>query len=156
MKHIEAVIAATFTVVFLTTSNQSQAANESRDSTAVRPFTVPIQSQAALDDLRRRVAATRWPEKETVSDQSQGVQLATMQKLASYWAKDYDWRKCEAKLKALPHFVTNIDGLDIHFIHVRSKNPNALPVIITHGWLGSIIEQLKIIAEHRASEFPPS
>jgi len=91
------------------------------------------------------VAATRRPEKETVNDQSQGVQLATMQKLASYWAKDYDWRKCEAKLKALPHFVTNIDGLDIHFIHVRSKNPNALPMIVTHGWPGSIIEQLKII-----------
>jgi pimeloyl-ACP methyl ester carboxylesterase len=113
--------------------------------TAIRPFTVPVVAQSALDDLRRRVAATRWPEKETVADQSQGVQLATMQKLASYWAKDYDWRKCEKKLKALPHFVTNIDGLDIHFIHVRSKNPNALPIIITHGWPGSIIEQLKII-----------
>jgi pimeloyl-ACP methyl ester carboxylesterase len=101
--------------------------------------------QAALDDLRRRIAATRWPEKETVADQSQGVQLATMQKLASYWGKDYDWRKCEAKLKALPNFITTIDGLDIHFIHVRSKNPNALPVIVTHGWPGSIVEQLKII-----------
>jgi pimeloyl-ACP methyl ester carboxylesterase len=145
MKHIKAVPAATIAVVFLMAGNRSQAANESRDLTAVRPFTVPIQSQAALDDLRRRVAATRWPEKETVNDQSQGVQLATMQKLASYWAKDYDWRKCEAKLKALPHFVTNIDGLDIHFIHVRSKNPNALPMIVTHGWPGSIIEQLKII-----------
>ena len=145
MKHIKAVPAATIAVVFLMAGNRSQAAKESRDLTAVRPFTVPIQSQAALDDLRRRVAATRWPEKETVNDQSQGVQLATMQKLASYWAKDYDWRKCEAKLKALPHFVTNIDGLDIHFIHVRSKNPNALPMIVTHGWPGSIIEQLKII-----------
>src|SRR5262245_30718362 len=102
------------------------------EQTAIRPFTVPTVPQAALDDLRRRVAASRWPEKETVADQSQGVQLATMQKLASYWAKDYDWRKCEAKLKALPHFVTNIDGLDIHFIHVRSKNPNALPMIVTH------------------------
>src|SRR5215471_9675948 len=145
MKHIKAVPAATIAVVFLMAGNRSQAAKEWRDPTAVRPFTVPIQSQAALDDLRRRVAATRWPEKETVNDQSQGVQLATMQKLASYWAKDYDWRKCEAKLKSLPHFVTNIDGLDIHFIHVRSKNPNALPIIITHGWPGSIIEQLKII-----------
>src|SRR3984893_7316761 len=114
-------------------------------STAIRPFTVPIVSQAALDDLRRRIAATRWPEKETVADQSQGVQLATMQKLASYWGKDYDWRKCEAKLKALPNFITTIDGLDIHFIHVRSKNPNALPMIVTHGWPGSIVEQLKII-----------
>ena len=121
------------------------AADAGKDQTSIRPFTVPPVAQAALDDLRHRVAATRWPEKETVNDQSQGVQLATMQKLASYWAKDYDWRKCEAKLKALPQFVTTIDGLDIHFIHVRSKNPNALPVIITHGWPGSIIEQLKII-----------
>jgi hypothetical protein len=120
-------------------------ANAAQDSTAIRPFTVPIVSQTVLDDLRRRIAATRWPEKETVADDSQGVQLAMMQALAKYWATDYDWRKCEAKLKALPHFVTNIDGLDIHFIHVRSKNPNALPIIITHGWPGSIIEQLKII-----------
>lgn len=121
------------------------AATPAQDSTAIRPFTVPVAPQSALDDLRKRVTATRWPEKETVNDQSQGVQLATMQKLASYWGKDYDWRKCEAKLKALPHFVTTIDGLDIHFIHVRSKNPNALPVIITHGWPGSVIEQLKVI-----------
>jgi pimeloyl-ACP methyl ester carboxylesterase len=125
--------------------NTSTAATAAQDSTAIRPFTVPIAPQAALDDLRRRIAATRWPEKETVADQSQGVQLATMQKLASYWGKDYDWRKCEAKLKALPNFITTIDGLDIHFIHVRSKNPNALPIIITHGWPGSIIEQMKII-----------
>jgi len=145
MKRIKIVLAATIAALFLITGNRSEAANESRDPTAVRPFPVPTQSQGALDDLRRRVAATRWPEKETVNDQSQGVQLATMQKLASYWAKDYDWRKCEAKLKALPHFVTNIDGLDIHFIHVRSKNPNALPMIVTHGWPGSIIEQLKIV-----------
>jgi len=126
-------------------SPSSTAATAAQDSTAIRPFTVPIVPQAALDDLRRRIAATRWPEKETVTDASQGVQLATMQKLASYWAKDYDWRKCEAKLKALPNFITTIDGLDIHFIHVRSKNPNALPIIITHGWPGSIVEQLKII-----------
>jgi pimeloyl-ACP methyl ester carboxylesterase len=125
--------------------NTSTAATAAQDSTAIRPFTVPIVPQTALDDLRRRIAATRWPEKETVADQSQGVQLATMQKLASYWVKDYDWRKCEAKLKALPNFITTIDGLDIHFIHVRSKNPNALPVIVTHGWPGSIVEQLKII-----------
>ena len=116
-----------------------------QDQAAIRPFTVPTVSQKELDDLRKRIAATRWPEKETVADDSQGVQLVTMQKLASYWGKNYDWRKCEAKLKALPHFVTNIGGLDIHFIHVRSKNPNALPIIITHGWPGSIIEQLKII-----------
>jgi pimeloyl-ACP methyl ester carboxylesterase len=126
-------------------ATSSAAATAAQDSTAIRRFTVPTVPQAALDDLRRRVAATRWPEKETVADQSQGVQLATMQKLASYWGKDYDWRKCEAKLKALPNFITTIDGLDIHFIHVRSKNPNALPVIITHGWPGSIVEQLKII-----------
>ena len=123
----------------------SAAATAAQDSTAIRPFTVPIAPQAELDDLRRRIAATRWPDKETVADQSQGVQLATMQKLASYWGKDYDWRKCEAKLKALPNFITTIDGLDIHFIHVRSKNPNALPMIVTHGWPGSIVEQLKII-----------
>ena len=123
----------------------SAAAAAAQDSTAIRPFTVPIVPQTALDDLRRRIAATRWPEKETVADQSQGVQLATMQKLATYWGKDYDWRKCEAKLKALPQFITTIDGLDIHFIHVRSKNPNALPMIVTHGWPGSIVEQLKII-----------
>src|ERR1700719_1516286 len=138
-------IAFTIITVSLIPNTRSRAASATDDREASRLFTVPTVPQAALDDLRRRIAATRWPEKETVSDDSQGVQLATMQKLASYWAKDYDWRKCEAKLKALPHFVTNIDGLDIHFIHVRSKNPNALPIIITHGWPVSIIEQLKII-----------
>ena len=111
---------------------------------AIRPFHFKAPD-AALVDLKRRIAATRWPEKETVTDASQGVQLATMKKLADYWAKDYDWRKTEAKLNSYPQFLTNIDGVDIHFIHVRSKNPNALPVIITHGWPGSIIEQLKII-----------
>jgi pimeloyl-ACP methyl ester carboxylesterase len=111
---------------------------------AIRPFRVHFPDET-LDDLKRRIAATRWPERETVADQSQGVQLATVQKLASYWAADYDWRKCEAKLNALPQFLTNIDGVDIHFIHVRSKEKNALPIIITHGWPGSIIEQLKVI-----------
>ena len=111
---------------------------------SIRPFTVTI-SQDEITDLRRRIAATRWPDKETVADQSQGVQLATMQKLADYWATDYDWRKCEAKLNALPQFITEIDGLDIHFIHVRSTHEEALPLIVTHGWPGSIIEQLKII-----------
>jgi len=127
--------------------NPSPAASgsASAENKAIRPFTVPAVPQTALDDLRRRIAATRWPEKETVNDATQGVQLATMQKLARYWATEYDWSKCEAKLKALPQFVTNIDGLDIHFIHVRSKEKNALPVIITHGWPGSVIEQLKII-----------
>ena len=115
------------------------------DDRAIRPFHFTA-SKEALADMRKRIAATRWPDKETVADTTQGVQLATMQKLARYWATDYDWRKCEAKLNALPQFVTKIDGLDIHFIHVRSKNANALPIIITHGWPGSIIEQLKIIA----------
>ena len=96
-------------------------------------------------DLRARIKATRWPEKETVADDTQGVQLATMQKLARYWATEYDWRKVEARLNALPQFITEIDGLDIHFIHVRSKHENALPLIVTHGWPGSVIEQLKII-----------
>ena len=110
----------------------------------IRPFYVEFP-QAALDDLRRRIAATRWPAREVVTDQSQGVQLATIQKLARYWQSDYDWRKVEAKLNALPQFITNIDGVDIHFIHVRSKHQNALPLIVTHGWPGSILEQLKII-----------
>jgi len=121
----------------------SQASAATADGT-VRPFTFKA-SKSDLDDLRRRVAATKWPEKETVSDDSQGVQLATMQKLARYWATDYDWQKCEARLNALPQFITQIDGLDIHFIHVRSKHDNALPMIVTHGWPGSVIEQLKII-----------
>jgi len=110
----------------------------------VRPFTVGFQEDS-LVDLRRRIVATRWPERETVADDSQGVQLATVQALARYWASDYDWRKCEARLNALPQFMTEIDGLDIHFIHVRSKHENALPLIVTHGWPGSIIEQTKII-----------
>ena len=112
---------------------------------AIRPFTIETTPEAELQDLRKRISATRWPEKETVDDQSQGVQLETTQALARYWAKEYDWRKCEARLKALPHFITTIDGLDIHFIHVRSKHENALPLIVTHGWPGSIVEQMKII-----------
>ena len=111
---------------------------------ALRPFHVDI-ADADLDDLRRRIAAMRWPEKETVPDESQGVPLATMQELARYWETDYDWRKCEARLNALPQFITEIDGLDIHFIHVRSQHEDALPLIVNHGWPGSIIEQLKII-----------
>src|SRR5688500_18743165 len=110
----------------------------------IRPFHVDIPDEA-LEDLRRRIAATNWPEKETVADQSQGVPLAMIQKLARYWATDYDWRKCEANLNALPQFITEIDGLDIHFIHVRSRHEDALPLIVNHGWPGSIIEQLKII-----------
>jgi pimeloyl-ACP methyl ester carboxylesterase len=114
------------------------------EDTSIRPFHISVPAEQ-LVDLRRRIDATRWPDRELVGDASQGVQLATMQKLAHYWATDYDWRKEEAKLNALPQFVTTIDGVDIHFIHVRSKNPNALPVIITHGWPGSIIEEQKII-----------
>ena len=110
----------------------------------IRPSHVDIPDEA-LDDLRRRIEATNWPEKETVADQSQGVPLALIQELARYWATEYDWRKCEARLKALPQFVTEIDGLDIHFIHVRSQHDDALPLIVNHGWPGSIIEQLKII-----------
>lgn len=119
-------------------------ASTAAEDTTIRPFTFQAQ-QAALDELRRRIAATRWPEKETVADSSQGVPLATMEELARYWATDYDWRKAEAKLNAFPQFVTRIDGLDIHFIHVRSKHPNALPLVITHGWPGSVLEQIKLI-----------
>jgi pimeloyl-ACP methyl ester carboxylesterase len=111
---------------------------------AIRPLRINVP-EAQLVDLRRRIAATRWPERETVTDESQGIPLATIQEVLRYWGKDYDWRKCEAKLNALPQFVTEIDGLDIHFIHVRSRHENALPLIVTHGWPGSVIEQLKII-----------
>ena len=116
----------------------------SAEDTSIRPFRMNIPEEA-LVDLRRRIAATKFPERETVTDKTQGVQLATMRELARYWQTDYDWHKVEARLNALPQFTTNIDGLDIHFIHVRSKNPNALPLIITHGWPGSVIEQMKII-----------
>src|SRR5215216_6678430 len=112
--------------------------------TPIRPFRVDVPEED-LVDLRRCIAATQWPERETVADESQGVPLAMIQELARYWATDYDWRKREAKLNALPQFMTEIDGLDIHFIHVRSEHENALPLIVTHGWPGSIIEQLKII-----------
>ena len=117
---------------------------DSDDAEEVRPFHIEF-SDEDIADLRRRIAATRWPDRETVTDDSQGVRLEVMQDLARYWATDYDWRKCEAKLTALPHFVTTIDGLDIHFIHVRSQHEDALPLIVTHGWPGSIIEQMKII-----------
>jgi pimeloyl-ACP methyl ester carboxylesterase len=112
--------------------------------TAIRPFRVDVP-EAELTELRRRINATKWPDRETVTDASQGVQLATVQALARYWATDYDWRKVEAKLNGLPQFITEIDGLDIHFIHVRSKHNSALPLIVTHGWPGSVVEQLKII-----------
>src|SRR5256712_10904177 len=118
----------------------AQAANK----TALRPFHVNFP-EAELTELRRRIKATKWPERETVTDATQGVQLATIQALARYWETEYDWRKVESRLNALPQFITEIDGLDIHFIHVRSKHENALPLIVTHGWPGSVIEQLKIV-----------
>jgi hypothetical protein len=117
---------------------------ESADATAIRPFTIETP-EADLDDLRRRIAATRLPEKETVADASQGVQLETIRQLARYWGADYDFGRVEARLNARPQFVTEIDGLDIHFIHVRSQHEDALPLVVNHGWPGSIIEQLKII-----------
>ena len=120
------------------------ATEEPTNTAPVRPFRVDVPD-AELEALRLRVVATRWPDKETVADHSQGVPLATIQELARYWATGYDWRACESKLNALPQFMTEVDGLDIHFIHVRSRHENALPLIVTHGWPGSVIEQLKII-----------
>jgi pimeloyl-ACP methyl ester carboxylesterase len=117
----------------------------SSGATSIRPFPKQNVPEAELNELRRRINATRWPTRELVADQTQGVQLAMIQALARYWGTDYDWRKCEAKLNAIPQFLTEIDGQEIHFIHVRSKNDNALPLIVTHGWPGSVIEQLKII-----------
>ena len=127
-----------------TASATEERTKPAADKDAIRPFRVNVP-EAELTELRRRINATKWPERETVTDQRQGVQLATIQKLARYWATDYDWRKCEARLNALPNFITEIDGLDIHFIHVRSKHEDALPLIVTHGWPGSVVEQLKIV-----------
>jgi pimeloyl-ACP methyl ester carboxylesterase len=141
------IATASFSRIALAEANQTIseiAQATSGDRTAIRPLHVHVP-ESQLVELRRRIKATRWPERETVSDATQGVQLATMQKLAQYWATNYNWRKIEARLNAMPQFVTEVDGLDIHFIHVRSEHPNALPVIITHGWPGSIIEQLKVI-----------
>ncbi|HEY5749761.1 MAG TPA: epoxide hydrolase [Chryseolinea sp.] len=125
-------------------SAQTGQSSKTADSEKIRPFHVSVP-QKQLDDLKRRILATQWPDQEIVKDETQGVQFATMQALAKYWGTTYDWRKVEARLNALPQFITTIDGVDIHFIHVRSKNKNALPVIITHGWPGSIIEQMKVI-----------
>ncbi len=127
------------------TSVTEQGSKQAADKNAIRPFPHVNFPDAELAELRRRINATRWPERETVTDATQGVQLATTQAVARYWATEYDWRKVEARLNALPQFITEIDGLDIHFIHVRSKHENALPLIVTHGWPGSIIEQMKII-----------
>jgi pimeloyl-ACP methyl ester carboxylesterase len=128
----------------MTQTAKQQSTEQLADKEAIRPFQVNVPEEE-LTELRRRINATKWPERETVTDATQGVQLATMQKLARYWATEYDWRKCEEKLNAVPNFITEIDGLDIHFIHVRSQNEDALPLIVTHGWPGSIIEQMKII-----------
>ena len=125
------------------TTAQQPIDEESSDENVIRPFRVNFP-EAELTELRRRIKATRWPSHELVKDRSQGVQLATLRALAHYWATDYDWRKAEAKLNALPQFVTTIDGVDIHFIHVRSRHENALPLIMTHGWPGSVIELLEM------------
>jgi pimeloyl-ACP methyl ester carboxylesterase len=131
--------------IHMTQTTASREGTDSRASKdAIRPFKVKIQEEA-LVDLRRRIAATRWPDKETVADASQGAQLASLQELVRYWGTGYNWRKVESRLNSYPQFVTNIDGVDIHFIHVRSKEKNAMPLIVTHGWPGSVIEQLKII-----------
>src|SRR5215470_12186640 len=149
MKKIKTILAgamvagAMFVQHAVSNAQTGASENPSTDET-IRPFHVHVPEEE-LKDLKRRILATQWPDREIVNDETQGVQLATMQKLANYWAKEYDWRKMEAKLNALPQFVTTIDGVDIHFIHVRSKHKNALPIIITHGWPGSIIEQLKLI-----------
>ena len=137
-------VAHALAMISLVVATASRAAGAAERGEAVKPYHIKIPEKA-LTDLRQRIKATRWPEKETVGDDSQGVPLATMRELARYWATDYDWRKCEARLNALPQFITQIDELDIHFIHVRSKHENALPLIVMHGWPGSIIEQLKII-----------
>jgi len=154
-----ASLAAIGTVVLLATPSDAQTvpaakapvkdshegrSGASAEDTSIRPYHVKVP-QEALDDLRQRLAATRWPDQETVADQSQGVQLATMKELVGYWRTDYDWRKAEARLNALPQFATTIDGVDIYFIHVRSRHPNAMPLIMTHGWPGSIIELLNVI-----------
>jgi pimeloyl-ACP methyl ester carboxylesterase len=139
LAHAQSTAASSEALVVAAAPATSQAADQS-----IRQFKVHIP-QSALNDLRRRIAATRWPDKETVADASQGAQLAKLQELVRYWGSGYDWRKVEARLNALPQFVTTIDGVDIHFIHVRSRHKNALPIIITHGWPGSVIEQLKLI-----------
>jgi len=146
MKQSRSIIAGTVVAGALALQGNAQSGSSVKpeSSETIRPFHVKV-SDAQLADLRRRVLATQWPEKETVNDYTQGVKLETMKALAHYWGTDYNWRKVEARLNALPQFITNIDGLDIHYIHVRSKHKNAMPIIITHGWPGSIIEQMKVI-----------
>ncbi|MBS1602568.1 MAG: epoxide hydrolase [Bacteroidetes bacterium] len=146
MKKTKSIFASTVVAGALALQSNAQTGGpvKPESTEAIRPFHIKV-SDAQLADLRRRVLATQWPDRETVNDYTQGVRLATMKALAHYWATDYSWRKVEARLNALPQFITNIDSLDIHFIHVRSKHKNAMPIIITHGWPGSVIEQLKII-----------
>lgn len=141
------VLATSFSYVHAVPAADQPSAKQraTAEDDSIRPFPKIHVPQETIDELRRRIAATQWPERETVADSSQGVPLATMQKLARYWGTGYDWRKAEAKLNAFPQFVTTIDGVDIHFIHVRSKYPNALPLIINHGWPGSVLEQIKLI-----------
>jgi pimeloyl-ACP methyl ester carboxylesterase len=141
---LNAIATGAFMLIAAISFGQKKQAQTKVDSEAIRPYHISI-SQEALTDLRNRVNATRWPEKETVTDQSQGVKLQQIQRLVKYWGTDYDWKKTEAKLNALPQFVTNIDGLDIQFIHIKSKHKNALPLVITHGWPGSFFELLKVI-----------
>lgn len=143
-RHFFKTAAAGLTVAVAAAFSLTPGLARAADGSEIRPFHIDVP-EAQLTDLRERIKATRWPDRETVPDNTQGVQLATIQSLATYWANNYDWRKVEAKLNALPQYVTNIDGVDIHFIHVRSKHKNALPLIVTHGWPGSVIEQLKII-----------
>src|SRR5690349_23774461 len=150
MKKSTGILATTMVASALvmqgTVGNAQPAASvEPTSNESIRPFNKIHFPEKDLADLKRRIVETRWPEKETVNDQTQGVPLATMKALANYWATEYDWRKVEARLNSYPNFITNIDGLDIHFIHVRSKHKNAVPIIVTHGWPGSPIEQLKII-----------
>ena len=130
--------------MLIETIERPEVAETARDPAEIRPFSVAFP-EAEIDDLRRRILATRYPERETVADQTQGVQLATVQAVAGYWGRDYDFGRIEAQLNALPNFITEIDGLDIHFVHVRSRHENALPVIVTHGWPGSVLEQLKLV-----------
>ncbi|HET6180691.1 MAG TPA: epoxide hydrolase [Candidatus Sulfotelmatobacter sp.] len=128
----------------MTQTSATHSNKQTADNTAIRPFRANV-TEEELTEVRRRINATKWPDRETVPDQTQGVQPATIQALANYWGTEYDWRKVEAKLNAPPQFITEVDGLDIHFIHVRSKHENGLPLIVTHGWPGSIVEQMKII-----------
>jgi len=141
---LNAIVTGAFMLIAATSFGQKKQTQKANDLEAIRPYHI-IVNQEAITDLKNRVNATRWPQQETVTDQSQGVKLAQIQRLVKYWGTDYDWHKAEAKLNALPQFVTNIDGLDIQFIHIKSKHKNALPLIITHGWPGSVFELLKVV-----------